>query len=257
MRAQRQKVKMLQQGSADPDDVVIAKAKYQAQLQEYKSFCKDMDLTPQMERVYIDGLGRVAPGRAHPTIENTKKGSIIKNIDIDDMMTVAYGKEIDEKVIKTIYDSLKPNERAGAYFISEVSIKSISSKEGTILLQIEPIEAGRTAMLRLNINKDAFAGKTIDEINERIKNSANTVANSLEEAVIHECGHAKLISGYSVEEIENLYKELSDMGVEGISQIAFDDGVEAIAEIEVLLHRGENVSKAALDLYNKYTRRDK
>lgn len=60
MRAQRQKVKMLQQGGADPDDVVIAKAKYQAQLQEYKSFCKDMDLTPQMERVYIDGLGRTA-----------------------------------------------------------------------------------------------------------------------------------------------------------------------------------------------------
>lgn len=51
---------MLQQGGADPDDVVIAKAKYQAQLQEYKSFCKDMDLTPQMERVYIDGLGRTA-----------------------------------------------------------------------------------------------------------------------------------------------------------------------------------------------------
>ena len=60
MRAQRQKVKMLQQGGADPDDVVIAKAKYQAQLQEYKSFCKGMDLTPQMERVYIDGLGRTA-----------------------------------------------------------------------------------------------------------------------------------------------------------------------------------------------------
>ncbi len=60
MRAQRQKVKMLQQGGSDPDDVVIAKAKYQAQLQEYKSFCKDMDLTPQMERVYIDGLGRTA-----------------------------------------------------------------------------------------------------------------------------------------------------------------------------------------------------
>lgn len=60
MRAQRQKVKMLQQGGADPDDVVIAKAKYQAQLQEYKLFCKDMDLTPQMERVYIDGLGRTA-----------------------------------------------------------------------------------------------------------------------------------------------------------------------------------------------------
>lgn len=55
----KEKVKMLQQDGADPDDVVIAKAKYQAQLQEYKSFCKGMNLTPQMERVYIDGLSRI------------------------------------------------------------------------------------------------------------------------------------------------------------------------------------------------------
>ena len=77
MRAQRQKVKMLQQGGADPDDVVIAKAKYQAQLQEYKSFCKDMNLTPQMERVYIDGLGRIAPGKAPYSIVNGGRSGTI------------------------------------------------------------------------------------------------------------------------------------------------------------------------------------
>lgn len=70
MRAQRQKVKMLQQGGADPDDIVIAKAKYQAQLQEYKNFCDEMELTPQMQRVYIDGLGRVAFGKRLNRITN-------------------------------------------------------------------------------------------------------------------------------------------------------------------------------------------
>ena len=73
----KEKVKMLQQGGADPDDVVIAKAKYQAQLQEYKSFCKDMDLTPQMERVYIDGLGRIAPGKAPYSIVNGGRSGTI------------------------------------------------------------------------------------------------------------------------------------------------------------------------------------
>ena len=59
MRAQRQKVRELENGGADPEDITVAKARYQGQLQEYKRFCNDMNLTPQMERVYIDGLGRI------------------------------------------------------------------------------------------------------------------------------------------------------------------------------------------------------
>lgn len=60
MRAQRQKVRLLEAGGADKEDIIIAKARYQGQLQEYKEFSDLMGLTPQMERVYIDGLGRVA-----------------------------------------------------------------------------------------------------------------------------------------------------------------------------------------------------
>lgn len=59
MRAQRQKVRCLKEGGANPDDIVIEKARYQGQLQEYKRFCNDMGLTPQMDRVYIDGLGQI------------------------------------------------------------------------------------------------------------------------------------------------------------------------------------------------------
>lgn len=60
MRTQRQKVRMMEEGKADPDDIIIAKARYQGQLAEYKEFSSEMGIKPQMNRVYIDGLGRVA-----------------------------------------------------------------------------------------------------------------------------------------------------------------------------------------------------
>ena len=61
MRAQREKVKLLEVGGADPDDVMLARAKYQGQLNEYSRFCKKMGLTEERERIYYDMRGRVAP----------------------------------------------------------------------------------------------------------------------------------------------------------------------------------------------------
>ena len=63
MRAQRSKVRLLEEGEADPDDIVIAKCKYQAQLDEYKEFSKKFRLPEQKERIYADLKGRVAPSQ--------------------------------------------------------------------------------------------------------------------------------------------------------------------------------------------------
>ncbi len=63
MRAQRQKAQLLQEGGADKDQVVIAKCKYQAMLDEYKEFSKKFHLPEQRERIYADLLGRVAPSQ--------------------------------------------------------------------------------------------------------------------------------------------------------------------------------------------------
>lgn len=122
-------------------------------------------------------------------------------------------------------------------------------------MQVEPIPAGKSVLLKLNINQDAFSGKTLNRINEEISKSSNTIIETLEEAVIHERGHAKTIFGLDIGSIETLYKELEDKGIGGISRIAKSDGAEAIAEIEVLLSRGENISEAARALYDKYVRR--
>lgn len=61
MRAQREKVRLLQKAGADEETIMLARCKYQAQLDEYKAFCRKMDLVEQRERIYYDMRGRVAP----------------------------------------------------------------------------------------------------------------------------------------------------------------------------------------------------
>lgn len=63
MRAQREKVELLKKGGADPDEVMLAKCKYQAQLDEYARFSKKMGLKQERERIYMDIRGRIAPGK--------------------------------------------------------------------------------------------------------------------------------------------------------------------------------------------------
>ncbi len=76
MRAQRQKVRLLQEADADPDDITIEKCKYQYKIDEYKAFSLQMGLQTQMERVYYDLEGRIAPSKA--TYQKWLNGYIAK-----------------------------------------------------------------------------------------------------------------------------------------------------------------------------------
>lgn len=79
MRAQREKAQLLQQGDADPGDVLNARCKYQAMLDEYKEFSKKFGLLEQRERIYADLRGRVAPSRR--TYERWQAEQAIKRMD--------------------------------------------------------------------------------------------------------------------------------------------------------------------------------
>lgn len=72
MRAQRQKIKLLEEGGADPDDVILARAKYQGQMQNYAAFSKKMNLPEQKARIMQDGLR----GRFMPTKEELKQMAV-------------------------------------------------------------------------------------------------------------------------------------------------------------------------------------
>lgn len=61
MRRQRTKIRQLQHGKASQEDIDAERAKYLSTLHQYKAFSKKMGLPEQMERVYMDGLGRVIP----------------------------------------------------------------------------------------------------------------------------------------------------------------------------------------------------
>jgi len=216
-------------------------------------FLRQTGLKEQIDRELIGRTNTVKAKEGSILVENSDKKNIIKSIDIDDFETVMYGKDIAKEVSDIIYNTIREAEKKGEFYISETAVKSIPKQgQGTPALQIEPMPHGT---LRLNINSDFFAGRTIDEINEKFRESNMSVVNNLEEAIKHECGHAKLIKGLQYEEIEKLYNELGKIHIDGISMIALDDGVECIAEIEVLLFRGESVPKEAMELYEKYIRR--
>lgn len=81
MRAQREKVDLLKEAGVDPDEITIARAKYQAQLDEYSRFCRKMGLKEQRERIYMDMRGFVA---TNTKAQNAKYSpEMLRNADKD------------------------------------------------------------------------------------------------------------------------------------------------------------------------------
>lgn len=84
MRAQRSKVAALKKAGVAAEDLTIEKAKYQAQLYEYATFCNKMGVKQQRERIYMDMLGRIAPNERkykkyliHKNKESSLKNQLI------------------------------------------------------------------------------------------------------------------------------------------------------------------------------------
>ncbi len=88
MRAQREKVVLLKQGGADLDDVMLARAKYQGQLNEYARFCKKMGLTEEKERIYYDMRGRIATNSKRQNAKYTSE--MFKNAERDSKQYYRY-----------------------------------------------------------------------------------------------------------------------------------------------------------------------
>ena len=63
MRAQREEMKLLQEGGASEDDLINCRARYMGTSHEYAEFSKAMGLPQQRERVYADGLGNIMEGK--------------------------------------------------------------------------------------------------------------------------------------------------------------------------------------------------
>ncbi len=60
MRKQRHDIKLLKGGNVAEDDLINVQAKYRSTMAQYKRFSDEMGLPQQKERIYMDGLGKVA-----------------------------------------------------------------------------------------------------------------------------------------------------------------------------------------------------
>lgn len=94
MRAQRQKIRLLEEAGADKDDIMLEKAKYQGQLNEYKQFSKKMGLLEQRERIYQDGLGKVATNTKQQNVRYTPE--MMRNAKIDSNQYERYREVLKE-----------------------------------------------------------------------------------------------------------------------------------------------------------------
>lgn len=192
-------------------------------------------------------------GKTLEKLANTGGSSIIKSLDLDDFEVVAYGREIKQEVLDMIYGTIKSFERKGGMRISEAHFGEYFSQETgkPALFQVFVTPQGLT---EININEVILKEKTLEEINKEIAKTDANLPRNLHEAIIHECGHAKAYYGKTVMEVSEMNTAIKDRGVTGISPIAELDGADCIAEVEVLLYRGEPVPEAAMLLYKEYVK---
>lgn len=177
MRAQRTKVRQLQQGDGSKDDILAAKARYLNTLHQYQAFSRKMELPEQMERVYMDGLGRVAGGRRMESrISNIKKETAANIINVQIV------KEMDTVVAANVCKNLKRSQ-TGKSTLEYIQKQSIPVD---ILYDKDTVED-------LGLGKDygtCYDGHIY--INGRATGSIQKIA----ETIIHETKHMELNIGY-------------------------------------------------------------
>lgn len=227
---------------------------------ELNNFCDKTGLLKRSDRVQKYGFGRSTAQKAvqanKKAVAKNAKKSIIKSLDIDDFMLMSGSHQILPEVADVISSVINEYEKKGEIFIFDMSfgefLDPITGRPA--LLQIDMNKYG---LLVINVNDSLLGNKTLNEVDEMIKNIKINLPENLKEAVIHECGHAKAYKGKTAKEIELMNNDIKDKGVEGISEIAKADGAECIAEVEVLLSRNSHIPQKAKELYDMCVKSNK
>lgn len=161
MRSQRANIKQLKQGDASQDDIIAAKARYLNTLHQYQGFSKKMGIPEQMERVYMDGLGRVvSSGRSFSkSIAGSSDSGIIKKRSMYRKKKAQTIEPMPKKQLQKIVKAyrknggiIQMNDITDAYLESQHA-EAITYNEKTILLRQRP---GRAAVFEELIHATQF-----------------------------------------------------------------------------------------------------
>lgn len=270
--------------TGDKDKFTEKSVLLRRQREDYNKFSKAAGLLTQNERTQVGGFGHSQASKAawaakkaqtasggssvpasggssgvnvqnylYSGLTNGGGNGTIKSIDVDDFNMMANVHEIKFEVSDLIANTIREYERKGGMYISDMHFGEFFDEDTgkPALMQVFQNHFGLT---EININSAIMGGKTVAEIDNIIASTTVNLPRNLKEAIIHECGHAKAYYGKKAAEVKSMNDQIKDLGVEGISRIAKNDGAECIAEVEVLLSRNETVPEEAMTLYNKYVK---
>ena len=172
MRAQRQKIKLLEVGGADEDDIIAARCRYIGTSQEYTRFSKAMDLPQQRERVTVDGLGNIGQGKWKKSVDKKVESGIINRKISDRIINVHYENE------KSIFNSQKIHEAMYSSPIGKSIAEFIDDEYFTVYINYD-LDAP-TYLMGDIIGKDI----TVYAVN-------HSSEKEIVETIIHETSHKK------------------------------------------------------------------
>mgnify|MGYP002550453530 CR=1 FL=1 len=249
MRAQREKVQMLQDGDADPDDVMLAKCKYQGQLDEYARFSKQMGLKQERERIYIDGRWRVAPGRIDKKLNvvNTMKISVPRDAYKIKGMTSEAKHEIEAAI----------NNLKKEYDIRLDLIEVAKMEVGDIFGAAPYLDDRGKLRFALVINEDIDYNVVKKKIQRRY-DKGRFAGKSIEDYIAHEMAHIMTYQDCKNEaEFRTRQRIVERQFMQGISQYAdkTGKGEESLAEAFVRYRNKEKIPIRAELLIRSYIER--
>lgn len=211
MRKQRQDIKLLQEGEANTDDILSAKARYRASMSEYVDFSDKMGLPQQLERVYGDGLKGINSGSK---LKEINKNAIILT-ENEEYALKSYISSDSYKINEKLRDDIKLNEIDKAMINNlDSSLEKMPNYNGllsrSLKLDDEQLEQFlETHQVNSEVIYKAYTSMTSGE-------RYNSYSN-IEEYVYST--KAKDISKYNSAEQEKIYKRNSKFKIKEIEKI--------------------------------------
>lgn len=200
MRAQRQKIHLLEEAGADEEDIINARCRYRGTSQEYTRFSKAMGLPQQRERVTADGLGNIGVGKYSKAVDKNEKYGIM-NVGSEAMYRKARAGYIEpmpkkqlhkiEKAFKAQGGLIQYGEETDAYLKSK-NAEAITYNDKTILLKQNPGRASvfeeliHATQYRNGENDGSYVSRLNCEIEAQKKLLRNSKAYKLTEAEVEQ-----------------------------------------------------------------------
>lgn len=209
MRAQRQKIKLLEDGGADEQAIINARARYVKNSDEYVNFSKSVGLSQQWDRVTVGSntvKGITKPKKAEMPLRG------IKNVDDGKIRGMNSNKHIAKSSKGDILKEESKERFSGRYSAIQERIDQLIHDDlSGINFTEKPVYNSRIRSNGKTTVREFADGTVKEVVKVEIGKQDNSSAESLEDSILHEELEARIAirSRYS-KRYKELYKSNDD-----------------------------------------------